>query len=170
METSWRFFLLSREAEGMTSAPDAVQVAIHSQPFSATDQLDRWLQRAGSAAAATAVFMGHVRPETMDGAPLEALELSHYPGLCERLLLSFTQQQLSDHGVQSALVLHRVGRLSPGARCDQPEAEQRAAYQNWWNRQPDFACAATAAAAAAMASGSPRNSRERGFRSSSRSY
>ena len=114
METSWRFFLLSREVEGMTNAHDAVQVAIHSQPFSATDQLDRWLQRAGSAAAATAVFMGHVRPETMDGSPLEALELSHYPGLCERLLLSFTQQQLRDHGVQSALVLHRVGRLSPG--------------------------------------------------------
>ena len=93
---------------------DAVHVAIHAQPFSGTDQLHGWLQRAASAAAATAVFMGHVRPETMDGAPLEALELSHYPGLCEHLLVSLAQQQLRDHGAQSALVLHRVGRLSPG--------------------------------------------------------
>lgn len=98
----------------MVSSHGAVQVAIHPQPFSATDQLDNWLDRAASAAAATAVFMGHVRPQTMGGAPLEALELSHYPGLCERLLLGMAQQQLLDHGAHSALVLHRVGRLLPG--------------------------------------------------------
>lgn len=98
----------------MTSTEDAVQVAIHSQPFAATDQLDDWLQGAASTAAATAVFLGHVRPQTMDGAPLEALELSHYPGFCERLLVSQAEQHLRDHGARSALVLHRVGRLSPG--------------------------------------------------------
>ena len=98
----------------MVSSHGAVQVAIHPQPFSATDQLDDWLHGAASAAAATAVFMGHVRPQTMGGAPLEALELNHYPGLCERLLLGMVQQQLLVHGAHSALVLHRVGRFLPG--------------------------------------------------------
>ena len=96
----------------MLPKPDEVQIVIHDQPISAVLQLDAWLR--SQMDAATAIFMGRVRDVAMDGRPLEALELSHYPGLCERLIEASTQQLLQHHGARSALVLHRVGRLLPG--------------------------------------------------------
>ena len=96
----------------MLPKPDEVQIVIHDQPISGVLQLDAWLR--SQMDAATAIFMGRVRDVAMDGRPLEALELSHYPGLCERLIEASTRQLLQHHGGRSALVLHRVGRLLPG--------------------------------------------------------
>ena len=96
----------------MLQKPDEVQIVIHDQPISGVLQLDSWLQ--SQMDAATAIFMGRVRDVAMDGQPLEALELSHYPGLCERLIEGSAHQLLQHHGCRSALVLHRVGRLLPG--------------------------------------------------------
>ncbi|WP_231884203.1 molybdenum cofactor biosynthesis protein MoaE [Synechococcus sp. MIT S9504] len=75
-------------------------------------ELDAWLR--SQMGAATAMFMGRVRDVAMDGRALEVLELSHYPGLCERLIDTSARQLLQQHGARSALVLHRVGRLLPG--------------------------------------------------------
>ena len=96
----------------MLPKPDEVQIVIHDQPISGVLQLDAWLR--SQMDAATAIFMGRVRDVAMDGRPLEALELSHYPGLCERLIEGSAHQLLQHHGCRSALVLHRVGRLLPG--------------------------------------------------------
>ena len=96
----------------MLPNPDEVQIVIHDQPISGVLQLDDWLR--SQMDAATAIFMGRVRDVAMDGRPLEALELSHYPGLCERLIEASARQLLLHHGGRSALVLHRVGRLLPG--------------------------------------------------------
>ena len=96
----------------MLPKPDEVQIVIHDQPISGVLQLDAWLR--SQMDAATAIFMGRVRDVAMDGRPLEALELSHYPGLCERLIEASARQLLLHHGGRCALVLHRVGRLLPG--------------------------------------------------------
>ena len=96
----------------MLPKPDEVQIVIHDQPISGVLQLDDWLR--SQMDAATAIFMGRVRDVAMDGRPLEALELSHYPGLCQRLIEASARQLLRQHGGRSALVLHRVGRLLPG--------------------------------------------------------
>ena len=96
----------------MLPKPDEVQIVIHDQPISGVLQLDDWLR--SQMDAATAIFMGRVRDVAMDGRPLEALELSHYPGLCERLIEASARQLLQHHGCRCALVLHRVGRLLPG--------------------------------------------------------
>ena len=89
---------------------DSIRVQIRPDPFSAFDALECW---AGTAAA-SAVFLGRVRPQTLDGEPLQALELQHYPGFCERQILQLAQYQLLHHGATRALVLHRVGTLLPG--------------------------------------------------------
>ena len=96
----------------MLPKPDEVQIVIHDQPISGVLQLDDWLR--SQMDAATAIFMGRVRDVAMDGRPLEALELSHYPGLCERLIEASACQLLQHHGCRCAFVLHRVGRLLPG--------------------------------------------------------
>ena len=89
---------------------DSIQVQIRPDPFAALDAFESW----AGAAAASAVFVGRVRPQTLHGEPLQALELQHYPGFCERQLLELAQQQLLKHGASRALVLHRVGTLHPG--------------------------------------------------------
>ena len=80
------------------------------------DRLDPWqeLEAWNGDAAALAVFVGRVRSTAMDGRPLQALELEHYPGLCERLIIAMAQRLQQEHQAGPMLVLHRVGRLAPG--------------------------------------------------------
>ena len=80
------------------------------------DRLDPWQELAAwnGDAAALAVFVGRVRSTAMDGRPLQALELEHYPGLCERLITAMAQRLQQEHQAGPILVLHRVGRLAPG--------------------------------------------------------
>ena len=98
----------------MGSNPVDLEIRILDQSLSEGLQLETWLRSRAAADAATAIFMGRVRELTMDGRPLEALELSPYPGLCERRIESFARQLLEQHRARCALVLHRVGRLLPG--------------------------------------------------------
>ena len=81
-----------------------------------TDALDPWRELGDWAgdAAALAVFVGRVRGIAMDGRPLQALELEHYPGLCEQLITAMALQLQQEHRAGPILVLHRVGRLAPG--------------------------------------------------------
>ena len=87
-----------------------IQVEIRLAGFDPWQELGQW---SGHAAAA-AVFVGRVRSTAMDGRPLQALELEHYPGLCERQITRMAIQLQREHGAGAMLVLHRVGRLMPG--------------------------------------------------------
>ena len=78
----------------MGSNPVDLEIRILDQSLSEGLQLETWLRSRAASDAATAIFMGRVRELTMDGRPLEALELSHYPGLCERRIESFARQLL----------------------------------------------------------------------------
>jgi molybdopterin synthase catalytic subunit len=69
---------------------------------------------AAEACAAEAIFIGRVRGLTSAGAALEALELEHYPGMCEAQLERLAADCARSHGVRAVLVAHRVGRLLPG--------------------------------------------------------
>ena len=89
---------------------DQIRVEIRKDAF------DPWRELGDSAcdAAAQAVFVGRVRGTAMDGRPLQALELEHYPGLCEQLITAMALQLQREHRAGPILVLHRVGRLAPG--------------------------------------------------------
>lgn len=65
-------------------------------------------------AAAEAHFIGRVRGTTAAGAPLQALELEHYPGMSEAQLQRLAEDCAHRHGVVAVLVVHRVGRILPG--------------------------------------------------------
>ena len=113
---NWLSFLRSLVVEmatpepGLGKAAPLVEVVIHQQPFQPWSALEQWVQ----GAAATAVFVGRVRPEDQRGDPLEALELAHYPGMCEQRIRDDAERLRQQHGAHRVLVLHRVGRLPPG--------------------------------------------------------
>ena len=87
-----------------------VQVEVRPEPFSPWSELERW----SPADAALAMFVGRVRGKSVDGAPLQALELEHYPGMTEARIAEEAEVAMASCGACSALVLHRVGRLNPG--------------------------------------------------------
>lgn len=103
-----RFFHHLREVKGGLMQ-EKITVQIHSQIFDPWIHLAAW----SSQAAALATFVGRVRDVAQDGRPLDAFELTHYPKMCEGVIRQNAQRLLIDHGANSALVLHRVGRMLP---------------------------------------------------------
>jgi molybdopterin synthase catalytic subunit len=95
-----------------------VDLELLAAPFDPLQSLATWQARLQvelpSSGAAEAHFIGRVRPVASDGAPLEALELEHYPGMSERRIAAISQALAHLHGVAAVLVRHRVGRLKPG--------------------------------------------------------
>ena len=93
-------------------------VRIHALPFEPLEELAAWqallCSREGGAPAAECQFIGRVRGSTTTGAPLEALELEHYPGMTETRLLEIARDGVRRHGVEAVLLVHRVGRILPG--------------------------------------------------------
>jgi molybdopterin synthase catalytic subunit len=90
----------------------SVQVGLGPEPFDPYPLLARW---SGShTGAAESHFVGRVRPFSATGAPLDALELEHYPGMAERQLRQLALACAEQHGACSVLVHHRVGRIGPG--------------------------------------------------------
>ena len=98
--------------------PVPVDVELLAAPFDPLPSLEAWQARSrngpAAIAAAEAHFIGRVRPVSSDGAPLEALELEHYPGMTEGRIAAISQALAHQHGVAAVLVRHRVGRLKPG--------------------------------------------------------
>lgn len=57
-------------------------------------------------------FLGLVRDDT---GTLEALEIEHYPGMCESAIAAMLDQARARWDLAEALVIHRHGRLAVGA-------------------------------------------------------
>ena len=89
---------------------EGIRVEVRAEAIDPWREMGHW----GGDSAAVAVFVGRVRATAMDGQPLQALELEHYPGLCERQIRAMAEQLQRHHGAGAMLVLHRVGRLVPG--------------------------------------------------------
>ena len=125
----------------------SIRVEIRSDSFDPWQELGDW----SGDAAAVAVFVGRVRSSAMDGRPLQALELEHYPGLCERLITATAWRLQQEHQAGPILVLHRVGRLAPGEpivlvavqadrrgaaqRCSAALLEQLKHHAPFWKRE-----------------------------------
>lgn len=62
---------------------------------------------------ATASFVGSMR-DFNDGLAVEDLYLEHYPGMTERELERIVRDHLERYELIDALVLHRVGAITPG--------------------------------------------------------
>ena len=66
----------------------------------------------GTDAGAVASFMGHVRKE----GDLTALTLEHYPHMTEEEITRLVEEAAKRWPLWAVTVLHRIGRLEPGAR------------------------------------------------------
>ena len=60
-------------------------------------------------------FTGLVR-DAPDGSTVSCLELEHYPAMTERALSAIEAEACARWPLQGSLIIHRVGRLEPGAQ------------------------------------------------------
>lgn len=58
-------------------------------------------------------FSGLVRDSDRD---LKAMTLEHYPGMTERALEDILNEAITRWNLQAGLIIHRYGRLEPGAQ------------------------------------------------------
>ena len=61
---------------------------------------------------ASAIFIGFMR-DLNDGDQVATMELEHYPGMTERALEKLREEAISRWQLADALVIHRIGVMSP---------------------------------------------------------
>lgn len=105
------------------------QVRIQEADFDLSDEITA--MRGGDAGiGAVASFVGTVRAAPAD--ELQALELEHYPGMTERAIEAMVAEARRRFELRAARVIHRVGRLEPGAQIvlvATASPHRRAAFQ-----------------------------------------
>lgn len=90
-----------------------IAVSVQTGDFTQQSLLESLAGCAGEAGAQV-TFVGQVRGTGSLG-PLDALELEHYPGMTEKALETIARQAAARWGVLGISIIHRVGRLAPGA-------------------------------------------------------
>ena len=138
-----------------TATASAVSVSLHPDPIDPCQQLEQWQAQlaptASAAPAATSLFIGRVRGSTAAGAPLDALELEHYPGMTEAQLQRLAAACARRHPVAGVMVRHRTGvvlcgdaivvvavladRRGPAQRCCQELLEALKQDAPFWKRE-----------------------------------
>ncbi|WP_299321362.1 molybdenum cofactor biosynthesis protein MoaE [Parasphingopyxis sp.] len=84
-------------------------IRVHADDFDPVTEAAR-LESGGAGGVAT--FTGIVRGEN----GLVALELEHYPAMSERALAGIADRAAKRWTLTALTIVHRVGRLGPGAR------------------------------------------------------
>lgn len=88
-----------------------MDLRVQAEPFDAGAELNRFtagLQGAGAVVS----FTGIVRDLT---GSLQAMEIEHYPGMTEAAIGAIMEEARTRWALTGALVIHRHGRLAPGA-------------------------------------------------------
>ncbi len=89
-----------------------IDVEIAETNFCPYDRLVRFDEASG-VAGATAAFVGRCRRDA-GAAPVEALELQHYPGFTERTVRRRASTIAAADEIIDALIIHRAGFVAPG--------------------------------------------------------
>lgn len=96
----------------MTKTHEAFQARVQQAPFQVGQEYEDFLL-GDTSDGAVATFVGRVRDHN-SGAAVEALELEHYPGMTEKVMLQVLEQARQRWPITAARVVHRVGKLNPG--------------------------------------------------------
>ncbi|KNG94669.1 molybdenum cofactor biosynthesis protein MoaE [Pseudaestuariivita atlantica] len=89
-----------------------MRVVVQPEPFDAGAEASAFA--AGrSDIGAVVTFTGVVR--SLEDDPIMAMEIEHYPGMTERAITGIVQTAMDRWDLADALVIHRFGRLEPGA-------------------------------------------------------
>jgi molybdopterin synthase catalytic subunit len=89
------------------------------------------LTRGRADVGGVASFVGVVR-DASDGAGVAGMTLEHYPGMTEKELARISDEALARWPLTGTVIVHRVGRLEPGARivlCAAASAHRQAAFE-----------------------------------------
>jgi molybdopterin synthase catalytic subunit len=91
-----------------------IHVEVREAAFDPWQMLSQWqsTQAANTRSGATAVFVGTMR-DFNEGDDVTGMFLEHYPGMTQRQLTELTQQAMVKWSLDAALVVHRVGELTP---------------------------------------------------------
>lgn len=91
-----------------------IHVEVREAAFDPWQMLSQWqaTQAANTRSGATAVFVGTMR-DFNEGDDVTGMFLEHYPGMTQRQLTELTQQAMEKWSLDAALVVHRVGELTP---------------------------------------------------------
>ena len=92
----------------------AARVSIRAQDFDVGAEIAA-LRAGDGGVGAVAAFVGTVR-ERNDGAPVQSLELEHYPGMTEAAIEAMIDEAVKRFRIRAARVVHRVGALAPTAQ------------------------------------------------------
>ncbi|MBJ3761687.1 molybdenum cofactor biosynthesis protein MoaE [Maribius pontilimi] len=88
-----------------------MEIRVQSEPFDAGDALTRFSQGHKDVGAIVS-FSGLVR---VDGG-LRYMEIEHYPGMTAKAITALAEQAVARWDLRDLLVIHRYGRLEPGAQ------------------------------------------------------
>ncbi|MEI8396657.1 MAG: molybdenum cofactor biosynthesis protein MoaE [Rhodospirillaceae bacterium] len=91
-----------------------MSVRVQREDFDVGRELES-LSRGRPGVGAVVSFVGLVR-DMVSERPLLALELEHYPGMTERELAAIDAEARRRWPLETVLVIHRYGRLTPGDR------------------------------------------------------
>ena len=89
-------------------------IRVQREDFDLGAELDG-LTRGKTNIGGVASFVGLVR-DVAGGTGIRAMTLEHYPGMTERALATIEQEALRRWPLEASLIIHRYGRLEPGAR------------------------------------------------------
>ncbi len=89
-----------------------MQVRVQDAGFDFGSELSAFSENRENVGAVVG-FLGLVRDDT---GHLEALEIEHYPGMCESAIAAMVDQARARWDLADALVIHRHGRLAVGAQ------------------------------------------------------
>lgn len=91
----------------------AIEIRSHAfDPWHELSQFQRGMGKDGGFGA-TASFVGTMR-DTNEGRSVRAMSLEHYAGMTERYLEEICAQAQARWPLQDALIIHRVGDVTPG--------------------------------------------------------
>ncbi|MBU6485703.1 MAG: molybdopterin synthase catalytic subunit MoaE [Betaproteobacteria bacterium] len=89
-----------------------MNVRVQTADFDVAQELAR-LRGSDTGVGAIASFIGTVR-DMSESAPIHGMILEHYPGMTEASLAEIVAEARARFDIRDALVIHRVGALSPG--------------------------------------------------------
>ncbi|PRZ49949.1 molybdenum cofactor biosynthesis protein MoaE [Tritonibacter scottomollicae] len=90
-----------------------MRVAVQEAPFDFGAEAEAFA-RGAEGAGAVVTFTGVVREA--DSGAMACMEIEHYPGMTQKALEQIATEAMSRWDLTDALVIHRYGRLAPGAQ------------------------------------------------------
>jgi len=90
-----------------------MRVAVQDAPFDFGAEAEGFA-RGAAGAGAVVTFTGVVREA--DNGAMAGMEIEHYPGMTQKALEQIATEAIDRWDLTDALVIHRYGRLAPGAQ------------------------------------------------------